>query len=314
MLRPAKPVAVGKKVKCPRCELVFVAGEDEDDEPRSKPSKKAKPAKKDVAPAKVKEPAKKKDDEDSETYGYIKEPEEDEEKKPKIEYAPDESIRDLRGPAIVKLTPPANKLQLVGMVGTAGWLILFVILLIPTVFPIKPDATKPQPVMSIGPGLGAVNPQGGGFGGFGGMMMGGGGASGSQGPKFEEEKPGFFEFYGYDLAIWFLILMVPMMLLCVYSAMVVAGGIKMQNLESRPFAIVGSVMAMFPMHTGGLQILTALIAGYIFGEMLEDRDFAAYIALALMSLEYLISLGVGIWCLVVLWDQTVIDGFEFDPE
>ena len=32
VLRPARPVEEGQKVRCPSCELVFIAGEEEDEE------------------------------------------------------------------------------------------------------------------------------------------------------------------------------------------------------------------------------------------------------------------------------------------
>src|SRR4051794_18390762 len=90
VLRPAKPVAPGKKVKCPKCELIFAAGEDDEDEaPRKKPAKPKKSA------VKEKEKPKK---EEEEIYGWVRDPDEDEDRKPKIDYAPDDSVRDLRGP------------------------------------------------------------------------------------------------------------------------------------------------------------------------------------------------------------------------
>ena len=100
VMRPKSPVAPGKKVKCPKCETVFKAPDDDEDEA---PARKKAPAK---APARSKkeEPARKKDEEE-ETYGYVKEEADDEEAKErkKINYAPDESIKDMRGPAIIKL-------------------------------------------------------------------------------------------------------------------------------------------------------------------------------------------------------------------
>ncbi|MFO0841295.1 MAG: hypothetical protein U0797_02705 [Gemmataceae bacterium] len=307
VLRPAKPVAPGKKVKCPKCDLIFVAGEDddEDDAPRRKPAGKGA-VKQKATPKK----------EEEEIYGFSREhDDEDDDDKPRIEYAPDESIRDLRGPAIVRLTPSANKLQLVGMICVLGWMALFVLLLIPTVFPIQAGGAgeKASPVMGLGPGLGAVDPTGGGgVVGFGGG--GGGSASGGGSKKYDDEKGGFFEFFGIDLGVWFLVLMVPMILGGVYSALVVAGGINAQNLESRAWAIAGSVMALLPLNTLGLMVVTSLIANYLFGAILEDPDFASYVAMIFMGLEYLISVGIGAWCLKTLFDQEVIDGFEFEPE
>src|SRR5262245_32795624 len=104
VLKPPTPVPVGKKVKCPKCQFLFVAEgpEDEpgiplaedgpiglvDDDP---PAKKAKPGK----GAKPKKAVVDDEDDGPMTYGTVKD-EEDDKKKPKIDYAPDTSIKDLR--------------------------------------------------------------------------------------------------------------------------------------------------------------------------------------------------------------------------
>ena len=74
--------------------------------------------------ASPKKPAKEKTDEEEEggTYGYMKEEEVAEEDKPAIEYAPDMSTKDLRGPAASALVSPSNWLIVVGgLASSAGW-------------------------------------------------------------------------------------------------------------------------------------------------------------------------------------------------
>src|SRR5258707_469994 len=152
VLRPAKPVAPGKKVKCPRCETVFTAGEDEEldvidmvEEEEERPRRKAKvPAKAKAGKAAAKKPK----EEDDGAYGLFKDKEEDEENKPKINYAPDMSIKDLRGPAVAILMPPTNKLTLTGFIGVAGWFVLIILLMIPAMFPIIEDDKNAAPVMT----------------------------------------------------------------------------------------------------------------------------------------------------------------------
>ncbi len=311
VLRPAKPVTPGKKVRCPNCDLIFVAGEDDEEEvPRRGRSSKAPKAKQTTT--KKKEAPK-----EEETYGYIRDEDENEEKrKPRIEYAPDESIRDLRGPAIVKLTNPMSKLQLVGMICVLGWMALFLLLMIPTVFPVMPGAgDKMSPVMRVGPGLGAVDPEGGGGGGgFFPGFAGGGSGTAEQEKTYPEEKGGFFEFFGFDLSIWFIPLIAPLIFGAIYSAMVVGGGIKGQNLESRRWAIFACILAMTPLNTLGIQIVVSLILNYIAVGLLEDAEFGMYLTIGAMTILYLISLGVAIWGLKTLFDQQVIDGFEFKPD
>src|SRR5262245_19229882 len=120
VLKPAKPLAAGKKVNCPRCGEVFtVRDEEEEEEARPARAVPARPAKK-AAPAKAARPAKpaapapppKKsaadDDDDGElTYGVIREPE-DEEDKPKVDYVPDLTVKDRRGKAVMVLGLPSN--------------------------------------------------------------------------------------------------------------------------------------------------------------------------------------------------------------
>ena len=67
--------------------------------------KPKKPADKKAAP---KKPVKEKTDDDEEggTYAYMKEEQVADEDKPAIEYAPDMSIKDLRGPAASRWSAP----------------------------------------------------------------------------------------------------------------------------------------------------------------------------------------------------------------
>jgi hypothetical protein len=118
-LKPAKPLTPGKKVRCPKCDNVFVVpGSDEEEQ--EAPARKAKTAVSKAGrkstPAEEPAPPPKKqsvDDEDAGgVYGVIQEPdaekEEDEESKPKVEYAPDLSVKNPRGPATAALAVPSN--------------------------------------------------------------------------------------------------------------------------------------------------------------------------------------------------------------
>jgi predicted Zn finger-like uncharacterized protein len=118
VLKPAKPLAAGKKVNCPRCGEVFtVRDEEEEEEARpapARPAKKAVPAKpaRPAKPAPPAPPPKKSavdDDDDGElTYGVIREPEDEEEDKPKVDYVPDLTVKDPRGKAVMVLGMPSN--------------------------------------------------------------------------------------------------------------------------------------------------------------------------------------------------------------
>jgi predicted Zn finger-like uncharacterized protein len=329
VLRPAKPLAPGKKVKCPRCENVFAATttdaeEEEPRQPKAAPAgRKAAPDKggrKPAAKAPVKEAPKKGDEEG--IYGYIKDdddhddddqPDPKKKKKPKIEYAPDLSIKDLRGPAQAIIMSPSNKLTLCGFAGVFGWLALIILVMIPALFPIAEDPTRPKAVLKIGQGLGAVN---GGVGGFNAPA-----AAGDQKVKIEEERPGFFEVGGVDISLladiawyFFLLSLLPLALLTFYSCLVAYGAIQVQNLESRGWGMAGSIMAMLPLHTAGLQLVTAMVIQAALGMVIDDVDFIQIVALIVVIAEWLASVGAGVWMLVTLMNEEVIAGFEYVAE
>lgn len=320
VMRPKVPVAPGKKVKCPKCETVFKAPapDDVDDVDEIEvlddaPAKKKKPTVKAAARAKP-EPAKKKDEEEEETYGYVKEEEDDEDAKErkKINYAPDESVKDMRGPAIIKLRMPTGYLTLCGFIGAGGWIVWCVLLIIPFAFPLFDEG--PHTVYKVGAGLADVNPANQSSGGF----FGGGG--GDQGKKVTPSKP-FFLFWGFDFgrivnlpSLEFWAAMLPFFLMALYSGLVSFGAIKLINLESRVWGIVSSIMAMLPLNTLGASWVLILVIQWGLRQIELEEDFIFYVGLGETILLYLASLGLGIWTLVVALDPVVKEGFEYDPE
>jgi hypothetical protein len=144
-LKPAKPVPDGKRVVCPRCKKTFVTpGAVEDDDvvrPAAKkqaagkqPAAKAA-AKKPAAPAPPPEPAAEDEDEGGGTYAFVKTNEvEEEENKPEITYAPDMSIRDLRGPAQAAIVGPSNGLMVAGALAIVLLIIRIAIEVWPFIF------------------------------------------------------------------------------------------------------------------------------------------------------------------------------------
>jgi predicted Zn finger-like uncharacterized protein len=132
VLRPAQPLPDGKRVKCPKCKTMFTTPGLVEDR-GGRPEKARAGAKKDgikkpedgikksPAPPAPKKPADDDDEEESGggTYGVIKEDElnEEEEEARNISYAPDMSIKDLRGPAQAKVVGPSNGLILAGALG-----------------------------------------------------------------------------------------------------------------------------------------------------------------------------------------------------
>jgi predicted Zn finger-like uncharacterized protein len=355
VLRPAKPVPAGKKVKCPRCETVFTAGgEDEEDAPPPKAavrkSSAKEPAKRSAGAAAPKkpEPPKKSDDEDDGVgvYGYIKEEgddeEEEEKKKPQISYAPDLSIKDLRGPAVTLLMPPTNKVALCGMLGFIGWLVFIIMLIIPALLPITEDRSKPKEVMKIGKALGSVDSSSGGFGMPGGMPGmgggpgpggmpgpgGGGGGGGAQpagaNPKMEKEEnaSSFFEIASIDFSTlfdlpWYQFLpsLIPFVVLMLYSGLVAYGAIKLQNLESYGWGMASSIMVMIPMTCcGGVILVFGMCIQFFLGMLIEDPDYIGLVASVVAAGLWLSCVAVGIWSLTTLMSDEVKAGFEYKAE
>lgn len=324
VLRPAKPLPEGKKVKCPKCATLFAAVEPGAGAAARKPEPSAAKKGPPKGPA-LPRPGKDDDDEDSGgIYAYIKDEADDDEededgkpKKPEINYAPDMSIKDLRGPAQAEVMKPSNALIFVGIMGFLGWLGLIVVLLIPVLFPLQDDdADKPKPGKSVGPGLAAAN-QSTAPSPFGGPAP----SSGDKDKKKDEEGKSAFDVAGMDFGLlamfqwWLLILAIlPLVLGMVYCAIVTFGGVKMQNLESRAWGIASSILVLLPLTTGGLMLLTAFLCNWLLNMVFDDPGFSMYIAIVLMSIQSTVALATGIWNLVVLMRPAVIEGFEYVPE
>jgi hypothetical protein len=307
VLRPGKPIPAGKKVKCPRCENIFAPDSDEDDPPKRKASADKggrKPAK--AAPKASEAPKK----EEPEVYGYVKDPdEEDEDKKIKINYVPDISIKDPRGPAQSLLMGPSNKLALCGFIGFFAWLVLLILIMVPALFPLKEETTKP--VLAIGPGLSEVKQ----------LVLPGGMPPVPPTKPPEEEKPGFYEIGGIDLAIlcdlawyFFIIFMIPIVIFMVFCALVSYGALQLQNMESRGWGMASSIMVMVPFTIGGLQIVTGLLVQMLLGMIMDDVTFGGVVAIILVVVEWLLCVAVGVWGLMTVTNEDVIAGFEYEPE
>jgi hypothetical protein len=342
VLRPARPIAVGKKVRCPKCEHVFAAtAEDEPEEeaPEETPKKGKKKkegdgaAKKEAPAAAQPAPAKPagSDDDEGGTYGYIKEEEEEPEeevkgkgkgkgkatgksKKPVISYVPDVKVKDLRGPATAKVMTPSSYLMLAGLGGFIGWLGFLLLLVLPAVFPLSESTMAQRPSAKIGPGLSnsmsalrqAANlPP----------------APGSGDKKVEEEGPSFFDVWGCDFSAlaeqpWYLFFpaLMPILVGAIYSGICTMGAVKMQNIESRPWGIASSIMAMLPFNVGGIQIVLGVLVQYIMSQADMDAWTTNTFMAGIMTVAWLISLGSGVYALITLMDEDVVAGFEYVPD
>ncbi len=334
VLRPAKPVAENKKVICPNCKTTFLAkpspaeaGPAKAKSVPAKPKAEAKPAPK----PEPKKPDPNADDEEGGTYGVIRDPDEEEhvevkgkgkkkgepkKKKPEVNYAPDESIKDLRGPAQAEVIKPSNFLLITGLIGFLGWLVALVLMLIPFLFPLDNadavDKTNPKEVQGFTQGLAVMSLE---------VQPPPPDAASELKAKEEAKKTqSFLVVFGYDLA-WltyfqwymFVLCLVPLFIGLIYSGMICAGASMIQNLDSRAWGIAASIMVMFPLNAGGFLMVCLIIQGQLLG-MIFDDDYILYIEFGWIGIVCVAELAVGIYMLVVLLKEKVRDGFNFKPE
>ncbi len=321
VLRPAKPLAPGKKVKCPKCGNIFEAV-DSDADGSSEPAPAAAVKKKLAGSAKPEKKPEKKPapgtDEDDEggTYGLAggtdAEKDEDEEDKPDITYAPDTSIKDLRGPAQSAVIQPTNLLIGAGVGGFLGYLTLLIILTIPFLFPIETDEgtkDRPKSILKIDRGLGKA-----------GMEV---FAGAPEKPKDPNDKGNvsFYQFQGTDFAMvamyeWymFIFMMMPLVLGMAYTSVQTYGIVRAQNLESRSWGIASSIMAMIPFSLLGLAGVICMFASFMLNMFMDDLEMVDWTVYGIAAVLGLAQIAAAVYILMVLMRPEVIEGFEFVPD
>jgi hypothetical protein len=298
VLKPTKPLPVGKRVRCPKCGASFIVEPGPGGE---RPAGRAKPGRgKAAAPAGKKKPPRQPFDDDEEggdpTYGVVGDKEQE---GPDIEYAPDMSIKDLRGPAQEAIVNPSNKLIFVGVLNFLGWLVFLIFLMIPKVFPPDPvPASKVEEnkrLEALEAGKNKDNKE----------------------AKKKEDDTTIFSLAGYDLrkiswgefSLWILLVVVG----ALYSGVLANGAVKIQNLESRGWGIAASIMAMVPLNVGG-NLLVGLMVLDIFYDLLFEGAYKTFMLILSLVVIWLLSVGVGVWNLVTLNKPEVVAGFEYKAE
>jgi predicted Zn finger-like uncharacterized protein len=311
VLKPAKPVPDGKQVKCPKCgNLFYTPGHIEQVEQLPRKSKKTsgKKAKAGIKKASGSKPPPKKsvhdDDEDEGgIYSFVgaKQTHEEEEK-PEIEYAPDMSIKDLRGPAQEAIVKPSNLIMLICGLSALSNIFLICWSFWPMVFSESVVDWQKALKDHFKDDKAAISRI-------------------EQYKEFKELKDKDLEIvqdandeaaYGFPNGrVW---LLGGFILLLIYNAIVMVGGVKMQNLESRRWSIASSILMLLPMGGGGLSCLFAL--GVSFLEQMTGflGELSVFYSIVLGAVPYLASLFVGVMSLRALMSQEVIDGFEYVAE
>jgi predicted Zn finger-like uncharacterized protein len=338
VLRPAKPVPDGKKVKCPKCGNTFTTPglveevlevEEVQEAPRKKASAKKSSEKKSKAAIKKasspKPPTKKtayeeEEEESGGIYAFVEsdrpkvEGEEDEEEsRPEINYAPDMSIKDLRGPAQEAVVKPSNYMMLIGGLSALCNIFLICWSFWPMVF--SDSVVDYYKVLkkhyTDAPGL-----------------------TENQRKNALQKVEGYKEFKDLDEKdrdivneaneaavsnfwvggfpplgrFW---MMGGFIFVLIYNALAITGAVKMQNLESRRWGIASSIMMLFPMGCFGLSFL--LYLGIDFLETMTGLlgELSVFYGLVLGAIPYFASIYVAVMSLRVLFNQAVIDGFEY---
>jgi predicted Zn finger-like uncharacterized protein len=321
VLKPANPIAAGKKVKCPKCGTTFpVEAEGAAAAPakaraaapgavKKKPSDAPKPDKK-PAPGTG-------DDDEGGTYAFLGGPtevREEDDDPPEIDYAPDTSIKDLRGPAQAAVIQPTNMMIGAGVVGFLGWLAMLIVFTIPVLLPVETEeGTKdlPKPILQIPQGLGVLGQE---------VFA----QQDQQKPTGSTEKANvsFYQFLGYDFSIvgqyaWYMFLVTWVFVVFLgagYTSIQTYGAVRAQNLESRGWGIASSIMGMIPISVIGIATFVGMIISFVLNMLLDDDDTVNWTIYGVATIIALLQIAAAVYTLITLVRPEVIDGFEYVPD
>lgn len=316
VLRPAKPLAAGKKVKCPKCGITFAARDEEESEPP--------PVKKGAIKKKA-EPAEKKTGMEYETttYGVIKEKEDEaqEEKEERgddlvAEYLKVNKSKDPRGPAQEAVMKPTNWLIITGTCGAVGYGLFLLALIILYCMPVKDPTEQEEGAkkkklkgLAIGPTVSVIGDV----------------VDPLKAEKEEAAKKlaegaaavfiaavlAFIQNMHWILFFTFCFLL----LLCIaYCSVVIYGAVKAQGMESRTWGIVSSIVAMVPFNGLGFMAITGTLAYLLIGFLYSDTFVINSIIIAVLVIEAAWGVSIGIWNIKTLMDPAVIEGFDYIEE
>ncbi len=251
VLKPAKPVPAGKKVRCPKCSTTFAVPDDEEETVQVKPATAQKSA---GAPKK-----KAFEDEADEggTYAVVREPEpeqeqeeeeEDEEddeeeegakkkrsKKPDLTFADDLSVKDPRGPAQAAVIRPSNWLLLNGALGCLLGLISVGYGAFPFLFS-EHLGVKPQGVLKDAKGASVTK----------------------EWKDLTKDELATIENAEANKLLELIGYIAGGIIGMIYNGVIVLGAVKMQNLESYGWSMASAIMTIIPI-SGALPLLSSLI-------------------------------------------------------
>lgn len=358
----AKAPAPGKKVRCPRCQAVFEVpetdGELEEAEapaPKQKaaiqknaparPAAKSAPKPEPTPPPEPKKSPLSEEEDSAGTYGFATSAEEDAEHdkgKPKIDYAPDLTVKDPRGNAVATLARPSSLVIINGgVLGLVG-LFLFSAGIWPFFFSDTVAGTRRS--IEVNDGLERMVKDE--------DAKGAKGGGGKQFKKLKENilkagdteelaplvdpliknvkpseeyiremKPADLEKekpVGYK--VWELLeeraIFNHIMMIVVGVAIFLFGGVmtyaavQMQTLESYNWGMTSTVMAI----VGGVGSMIYSMISAIDTLSAEESGAFDYVMLIVMILFSFFGIGAGAWALTTAMNPEIKEAFFFDPE
>jgi len=310
VLKPAKPVPDGKKVKCPKCNNMFTTPGlvEEEERPRSSKASGGK-AKAGIKKASASKPAPKKivedDDDDDDhggVYGTIQEEEQRDEDKPQIEYAPDMSIKDLRGPAQAAVVRPSNYLLLIGGLSCLCDILLICISFWPMVFSahlIDHEKFLEQRYKASGDTKAAEKIK-----------------SIPKDRKDIKDKKELEALEDAETAEYItrFSILGGYILVLIYNGIAVIGAVKLQNLESRRWGIASAIMTILPFGSLGISGLVWYVMDFLFNMVLDDPAMGMLYAGGVSLLVWIVAIVAGVWSLRTVISEEVIAGFEYVAE
>jgi DNA-directed RNA polymerase subunit M/transcription elongation factor TFIIS len=207
ILKPAKPVAAGKKLRCPKCDTVFAPAAAEA-EAGSKPAAAAVKA--------SKRPQLDDDEDGAGTYGVAEGDKEEEatreERKKAMGPLKDRRPKSARGPAQAIATRPSNQLLATGTISCVSAVISILVVLWPLIFSTEKKLDEETlKVMRVDPRKTELTP--------------------------EQKK---------ERAIRGAIVISFAVLAFLYNGFIAVGAVKMQSLESYSMATMAVILIMLP--------------------------------------------------------------------
>jgi len=110
-----------------------------------------------------------------------------------------------------------------------------------------------------------------------------------------------------------MLLVSPSIFGMIYCTIATYGSVKMQTLESRVWGMVSAVMILLPFTAVGIFAVLCIIFTFVF-YLLMDVETMFWVLPLWILIAFGGNLAVGIWALVTLNRQDVIDGYEYVPD